>query len=184
MDNYQLIEACKNNKVAAQEAVYKTYAPKVYPVCLKYASCTDDAKDLLQDTFITVFEKVKQFNHQGSFEGWIKRIAINMAIKRYKKNIVYRLHDDKQIENETPQQSWLDGISIEAILGCIMELPNRYRLVFNLYVLDGYKHDEIAELLDISTGTSKSNLARARVILKEKVNALKKNDTAQLKYMS
>lgn len=184
MDSYQLIEACKKNKIAAQEAVYKIFAPKVYPVCLKYASCTEDAKDILQDTFIIVFEKIKQFKHVGSFEGWIKRIAINLAIKRYKNNMVYRLHDEKQIEQSATEQSWFEGISLDAILTCIMELPNRYRLVFNLYVLDGYKHEQIAEMLDISAGTSKSNLARARTLLKEKVNALKKNETAPLRHLS
>lgn len=139
-------------------------------MCLKYSNNKQEAEDNLHDSFITIFEKIKQFNNKGSFEGWLKRITINVCLQKYRKtnvlNVVtdeYPDHIEVAIDEET--------ISLKYLLNIIQELPTRYRLVFNLYVLDGYSHKEIAALLNISIGTSKSNLSRAKQNLKEKIEA-------------
>jgi RNA polymerase sigma-70 factor (ECF subfamily) len=117
---------------------------------------------------MTIFEKIGQFKAQGSFEGWLKRITVNTVLQKYRKeehlNVV-----SENMEEEITVDSGYANISLETLLQCIHELPNKYRLTFSLYVLDGYSHREISELLGTSTGTSKSNLARARSILKEKI---------------
>lgn len=171
----ELIRNCKNGDVAAQQQVYQMYAPKVYGICLKYCHTKAFAEDTLQDTFITVFEKIGQFSHKGSFEGWIKRIAVNTAMQVYrKKPKVFEIVDDN-IPEEDENSFYIedsDQYSLDVLLSVIQKLPNRYRLVFNLYVLDGYSHQEIAEMLAISVGTSKSNLSRARKILQQQLQSL------------
>ena len=164
----QLIQQCKKNDASAQSQIYKLYASKLFSVCLKYSNSYVDAEDTLQDAFITIFNKIEQYRHQGSFEGWIKRITINTALQKYRKEGVFDLVNENQIEDVTVEIDD-DDIAIDFLLKIIQELPDRYRLVFNLYALDGYSHNEIAEMLNINVGTSKSNLARARMILKEKI---------------
>jgi RNA polymerase sigma-70 factor (ECF subfamily) len=164
----QLIQQCKKNDASAQSQIYKLYASKLFSLCLKYSNSYVDAEDTLQDAFITIFKKIEQYGHQGSFEGWIKRITINTALQKYRKEGVFDLVNENQIEDVTVEIDD-DDIAIDFLLKIIQELPDRYRLVFNLYALDGYSHNEIAEMLNINVGTSKSNLARARMILKEKI---------------
>ena len=174
----QLIEECKKNDVKAQNQIYKLFASKLFSVCLKYSKNYVEAEDILQDTFLTVFKKIEQFKHKGSFEGWIKRIAINIALQRYRKEVVFDIINENQITDETIDID--EGLlNIDFLLKIIQELPDRYRLVFNLYVMDDYSHKEIAEMLDITVGTSKSNLARARMILKEKIENYKANSDSQ-----
>lgn len=174
----QLIEECKKNDVKAQNQIYKLFASKLFSVCLKYSKNYVEAEDILQDTFLTVFKKIEQFKHKGSFEGWIKRIAINIALQRYRKEVVFDIINENQITDETIDID--EGLlNIDFLLKIIQELPDRYRLVFNLYVMDDYSHKEIAEMLDITVGTSKSNLARARMILKEKVENYKASSDSQ-----
>ncbi|MGM5469212.1 RNA polymerase sigma factor [Flavobacteriaceae bacterium LMO-SS05] len=168
----QLIAQCKKNDVKAQSQIYKLFASKLFSVCLKYSRNYAEAEDNLQDAFVTIFKKISQFKNIGSFEGWIKRIAINTALQRYRSVGVFDIVNENQIEEESVDIDE-DAINIDFLLQIIQELPNRYRLVFNLYVLDDYSHKEIAEMLHISTGTSKSNLARARMILKEKIEHYK-----------
>jgi RNA polymerase sigma-70 factor (ECF subfamily) len=127
---------------------------------------------------VTIFKKISQFKNIGSFEGWMKRITINTALQRYRSVGVFDIVNENQIEEETIEVDE-DSIKIDFLLRIIQELPNRYRLVFNLYVLDDYSHKEIAEMLNISTGTSKSNLARARMILKEKIEHYKASISSQ-----
>lgn len=164
----QLIQQCKKNDATAQSQIYKLYASKLFSLCLKYSNSYVDAEDTLQDAFITIFNKIEQYRHQGSFEGWMKRITINTALQKYRKEGVFDLVNENQIEDVTVEIDD-DNIAIDFLLKIIQELPDRYRLVFNLYALDGYSHNEIAEMLNINVGTSKSNLARARMILKEKI---------------
>ena len=164
----QLIEQCKKNDVKAQSQIYKLFSSKLFSVCLKYSRNYVEAEDNLQDTFVTIFKKISQFKNIGSFEGWMKRIAINTALERYRSAGVFNIVNENQIEDETIDIDE-ESVSIDYLLQIIQELPNRYRLVFNLYALDDYSHKEIAEMLKISIGTSKSNLARARLILKEKI---------------
>lgn len=167
-----LIEKCKKNDTKAQGELYKMYSATLFSLCLKYSRNYSEAEDNLQDAFLTIFKKIEQFEHKGSIEGWLKRVTINTALQRYRGKSVLNIVDEEKVEDVTVEIENED-ISIDFLLNCIQELPDRYRLVFNLYALDGYSHKEIAEMLDISTGTSKSNLARARMILKDKVEQFK-----------
>lgn len=144
----------------------------MFSLCLKYSRNRAEAEDNLQDAFLIIFDKIGQFKNTGAFEGWIKRIVINNALQRYRDKGVLNIVNEEQIEDVTVE-SEDDELNIDFLLSCIQELPDRYRMVFNLYALDGFSHKEIAEMLDITTGTTKSNLARARMILKEKIETYK-----------
>ena len=171
----QLINKCIKQDAKAQSQLYKQFASKLFSLCLKYSRNYAEAEDNLHDAFITVFSKIDQYNNKGSFEGWLKRIAINTSLQRYRDNAgVFDIVNEERIEDVSVEIDESD-VGIDFLLGIIQELPDRYRLVFNLYVLDGYSHVEISELINISTGTSKSNLARARMILKEKIEDYKAN---------
>jgi RNA polymerase sigma-70 factor (ECF subfamily) len=171
----QLIQKCKKNDTKAQNELYKLFSSKLFSLCLKYSKNYVEAEDNLQDAFITIFEKISQYKYKGSFEGWLKRIVINTALQRYRSKGVFNLVNEDNIEDVTIEIEDNDNIDIAFLLQSIQELPNRYRLVFNLYVLDGYSHKEIAKRLGITTGTTKSNLARARLILKNKIENYKAN---------
>jgi len=166
----QLIHECTKNNTKAQEQLYHLLAPKLFAVCLKYSRSYEEAQDNLQEAILLIFEKIGQYKNSGSFEGWAKRVVINYVLQQYRNQKVFEIvsekipdTDDVEIEDE--------NISIEFLTKIIQELPDRYRLVFNLYVMDGYSHKEIAEILDINIGTSKSNLARAKAILKDKIES-------------
>lgn len=169
----QLISKCKKQELKAQEKLYRLYAEKLFSVSLKYSGNYAQAEDNLQDAFLTVFEKIGQYRNKGSFEGWLKRIVINTSLQRYRKQQVFPLVNEELLEGRPEVEVEDQLISLDFLLQIVQELPERYRMVFNLYALDGFSHKEIAEMLGITTGTSKSNLARARHILKEKVE--KKN---------
>lgn len=174
----QLIKKCKKQDAKGQEQLYKLFGSKLFSICLKYSPDYTSAEDTLQDSFITIFEKIGQFKNQGSFEGWLKRVTINTALQKYRKQKVFEIVNEEQIE-EVEIEIDDDDVSLDYLLSIIQQLPDRYRLVFNLYVLDGYSHKEIAEMLSISIGTSKSNLARARYILKEKIETNKEEPCVQ-----
>lgn len=175
----QLIQKCKNNDTKAQSELYKLYSSKLFAICLKYSRNRAEAEDNLQDSFLTIFKKISQYNNKGSLEGWLKRVAVNTTLQRYRKSKgVFDIVNEEHIEDVTIEVD-NDEVDIDFLLRCIQELPDRYRLVFNLYALDGYSHKEIAEMLDISAGTSKSNLARARMILKDKVELYKSSLNSQ-----
>ena len=164
----ELIKHCKKKNRKAQEQLYRTYAATLFGICLKYSRNKIEAEDNLHDSFITIFDKIEQYKFKGSFEGWIKRITVNTVLQKYRKedhlNVVSE-NMEEEIEVATDEVD----IDLHSLLAYIQELPNKYRLTFNLYVLDGYTHKEISESLGTSVGTSKSNLARARVLLKEKI---------------
>jgi len=175
----QLIENCVKQDAKAQSQLYKQYASKLFSLCLKYSKNYAEAEDNLHDAFITVFSKIDQYNNKGSFEGWLKRIAINTSLQRYRENIgVFDIINEGNIPDVAVDIND-ENLSLDFLLKIIQELPDRYRLVFNLYVLDSYSHVEISELISISTGTSKSNLARARLILKDKIEVYKANPNSQ-----
>lgn len=174
----QLIENCKSNDTKAQGELYKLYSSKLFSICLKYSRNYAEAEDNLQDAFLTIFDKIEQYKHKGSFEGWIKRITVNTVMQRYRKEKVFDIVNEN-IAEEVVVDIDEESISMDFLLKSIQELPDRYRLVFNLYVLDGYSHKEIANLLNINIGTSKSNLARARQQLKETVENYKANNSLQ-----
>lgn len=163
----QLIEECKKHNPKAQEQLYHLFSKKFFGLCLKYSSNYADAQDNLQDGFILLFKKIEQFSGKGSFEGWAKRVIINNALQKFKGvRFMEVLSDEIPDEIVTIED---DNVPLDYLMKIIQELPEQYRIVFNLYVLDGYSHKEISEMLHLSTGTTKSNLHRARLILKEKL---------------
>ncbi len=152
----------------AQEQLYRKYASILFGLCLKYSRNKVEAEDNLHDSFMTIFDKIQQYQSKGSFEGWIKRITINTVLQKYRKENPLKVVSEN-IEEEVTLETGYEDISIQTLLQYIQELPNKYRLTFNMYVMDGFSHREIAEQLGTSAGTSKSNLARARMLLKEKI---------------
>ncbi|KIX21164.1 RNA polymerase sigma-70 factor [Flavobacterium sp. 316] len=165
-----LINDCKQGDTKAFEQIYRLLSPKIFAVCLKYSRSYEEAQDNLQEGFLLLFEKINQFKFQGSFEGWAKRVVINYILQQYRNQGVFEIITENVIEDEVVEVEE-ENISLEFLTKIIQELPDRYRLVFNLYVMDGYSHKEIAEMLEINIGTSKSNLARAKGILKSKIEA-------------
>jgi len=174
----ELINQCKEKDANAQSQLYKQYASKLFSLCLKYSKNYVEAEDNLQDAFVTIFNKIEQYKQKGSFEGWMKRIAINTALQRYRQVGVFNIIDENAIEDVSVEID-NDEVDLDFLLQIIQDLPDRYRLVFNLYVMDGFSHNEISKMLEISTGTSKSNLARARMILKQKIEDYKTNLSLQ-----
>ncbi len=164
----ELIDYCKKGDRKAQAQLYRKYASILFGICLKYSRNKTQAEDNLHDSFITIYDKIGQFKGKGSFEGWMKRITVNTALQKYRKeehlNVV-----NENVTEEIEIDSAYTALNLQTLLQYVQELPNKYRLTFNMYVLDGYSHKEISEQLGTSTGTSKSNLARARMILKEKI---------------
>ncbi|GAB1308317.1 RNA polymerase sigma factor [Urechidicola sp. KH5] len=169
----KLIKKCAENNRDAQAEIYQLFASKLFALCLKYSKNYQEAQDNLQDGFVTAFQKIHLYKNKGSFEGWLKRIIINTALQKYRNkpmlSLVHEVQQAPEIAINFEENEW----SIDELLCLIQDLPERYRLVFNLYVLDGYTHKEIAEILTISIGTSKSNLSRARDILKTKIEEKK-----------
>ena len=165
----ELILNCKNQDLKAQEELYKKFSGILFSVCLKYSPNYHEAEDNLQDAFITIFNRIEQFKGKGSFEGWMKRVTVNTVLQKYRKQRVFNLTNEEQLEEEAVIEIEDNVVPLDFLLKIVQELPDRYRLVFTMYVLDDYAHKEISEIVGISVGTSKSNLARARGILKVKV---------------
>lgn len=161
-----------------QELLYHRFAPKMYAVCLRYCKDAADAQDLLQDGFVKIFKNIEKFRGEGSFEGWIRRIFVNTSIEHFRKSVKnYAVADTQDISIEDPAWNALDNLAEKDIITMIQELSPGYRQVFNMYVIEGYSHKDIGEILGISEGTSKSQLARAKGILKKMVEQ-KLNDTS------
>jgi RNA polymerase sigma-70 factor (ECF subfamily) len=173
----ELINQCLKGNPKAQESLYRQYSPRMYGVCLRYSRSTLEADDILQEAFIKIFKHLENFNFQGSFEGWIRRIVINTAINYYKSKIHEwdEISIDRAESNIELKSKDIDTLSHDELLGIIQELPEGYRMVFNLYVIEGYNHQEIGKMLNISESTSKSQLSRARSVLQEKIKQRKLN---------
>ena len=164
----QLIHDCQKNDSKAQEQLYRMYSPKLFGICLKYSRNYAEAQDNLQEGFLLLFDKIKQYSFKGSFEGWIKRLMINYVLQQYRNETFLNIVNE-EIADDIEVVFDDDDITIEYLMLLIQELPNRYKLVFTLFVIDEYSHQEIAEMLGISVGTSKSNLSRAKMTLKQKI---------------
>jgi len=145
----QLIENCKNNNTKAQGELYKLFSSKLFSICLKYSKNYAEAEDNLQDAFLIIFNKIEQYKSKGSFEGWLKRVTINTVLQKYRNQKVFDIVNENIVEDVELEVDE-DDISIDYLLQIIQELPDRYRLVFNLYVLDGYSHKDIADMLKIN----------------------------------
>jgi RNA polymerase sigma-70 factor (ECF subfamily) len=173
----QLIKACIKEDAASQKEVFMRFSGRMLGVCNRYARNSADAEDILQDAFIKVFDKIHQFKFEGSFEGWIRKIVVNTALKkyslrRYEKEVSgYEVNDRNESEMEPSAYSHL---SQKELLELINNLPDGYRLVFNLYAIEGFQHDEIAEMLGIQPGTSRSQLVKARNLLQKQIIELQK----------
>ena len=170
MDIDKLIKRCKKQKLDAQSQLYQLYKDDLFILCLKYCRNKEEAQDNLQDTFLEIFQKIKNYKGTGSFEGWMKRITINKAIDKYKgkREINFEINDNILNGTEITIEN-IETIPLEEILTQVQNLPSQYRLVFTMYELDNYSHKEIAELLNISESTSKSNLHRAKKNLQTKI---------------
>lgn len=165
-----LLEGCKLGERRTQELLYKLLSSKMLGICMRYAKDRYEAEDMLQIGFVKVFQKAGEFRGDGSFEGWIRRIMVNTAIEVYRKN--QRMLNIVDIDEvyDTPQTMFnMSDLEVKDLLSLIQHLSGGYRLVFNLYAIEGYSHKEIAEQLGITEGASKSQLSRARAILKEKL---------------
>lgn len=172
-DLKKIIKECASGKVRAQEKLYHLLAPKMFGVCLRYAKDKTEAEDSLQEGFIKVFQHIDRFRHEGSLEGWVRRIMVNVSLEKFRKqHLMHPVEDVSIYEESQSSDDILAKISAQELMELIQQLPPRYRLVFNLYVLEGMNHKEISDEMKISVGTSKSNLARARDILKRKVKNL------------
>ncbi len=166
----KIVKACIKGKPSAQERLYKMFADKMFGVCLIYTKDYDAAKDVMQEGFVKVFNKLDTFKFKGSFEGWVRRIMVNTALERYRKNYyLYPINDIEDYKNDIAYDDVIGMISANDLLKLIKELSPQYQMVFKLFAIEGYSHKEIAKKLEISEGTSKSNLSRARKILQEKV---------------
>jgi RNA polymerase sigma factor (sigma-70 family) len=165
-----LIKGCIAGERRMQQELYSRFSPKMYAVCLRYAGKADDAEDILQDGFIKIYKNLDKYRGDGSFEGWIRRIFVNTAIEHFRrKTHLQTIGEQEDNTIESKAFNALDNLAEKDILKIIQQLSPGYRTVFNMYVVEGFTHKEIADSLGISEGTSKSQLARARVILQEMV---------------
>lgn len=174
VDERQLIADCKAGKLKAQRALYTCFARKMMTVCMRYSDNVESAQDLLQEGFIKVFSSIHTYGFTGSFEGWMRRIFVNTALEELRKKDVLK----NSIELDTPivqaeaDYSAIDQISANDLLDLISGLPTGFRTVFNMFAIEGYSHKEIADALGISESTSRSQYARAKKALQEKINEL------------
>ena len=169
-----IINGCLKGNRRDQELLYRRHAPKLYSVCLQYTGNDEEANDILQEGFIKIFENLAYYKYEGSFEGWIRRIIVNTALEKFRsKHFLYRIDDiDKMPEQDAePDSEDYAGLEATDLLDIIRELPPKYRMVFNLFAIEGYSHKEISKMVNISEGTSKSNLSRARIILQRRVGS-------------
>ncbi len=170
-DATELIPACIEGDRYSQTRLYEMFAPKMFSTCLRYSKNREEAEEILQEGFVQVFKSLKNFKNAGSLEGWIKKIMLYCAIQHYRSKS--KLHPVVNIDSVTTEQMGNEDILAQLgkkeLLNMVQALPPAYRMVFNLYVFEGMKHKEIAAMLEIAEGTSKSNLSDAKVILQRAV---------------
>jgi RNA polymerase sigma factor (sigma-70 family) len=173
-DVKKIIKGCLAGDRRDQELLYRRHSSKLYGVCLQYSGNDEEARDILQEGFIKIFENLHKYKHEGSFEGWVRRIVVNTALEKFRsRHNLFRVDDIDTIQEPMAEPDTEDYSGLQAVdlLYIIRELPPKYRMVFNLYAIEGYSHKEIGEMMNISEGTSKSNLSRARNILQRKVSS-------------
>lgn len=166
-----LIQGCINGDRQMQELLYHRFSPKMYTVCLRYSGNAEDARDLLQEGFIKIFKNLSKYRGDGSFEGWIRRIFVNTSIEHFRKKV--HLQDVTETQERTMEdKEWnvLDNLAEKDIMKMIHQLSPGYKAVFNMHAIEGYSHKEIGDILGINEGTSKSQLARAKMVLKKMVH--------------
>lgn len=176
MSDQQIIEGCAKHERKAQQLLYDKYSRFLLGVCLRYATDRSEAEDILQESFLKIFFNIKDFSGTGSFIGWLRKVAVNTAITHYHKNLKFRYHIEIEefVSVETGTLSFEeDFFTSDELFRVLNELPPGYRMVFNLYAVEGYKHKEIAEMLGIDTNTSKSQYSRAKAAIREKLDRLR-----------
>ena len=180
MSEHRLIAACKQGKLWARKEVYETYAPSMMALCKRYVADSDDAKDVLQEGFLKIFMQIDQFSGSGPFGAWIRKIFVNTSLdflrtkNRLKERETPLLYESEQFFTNPA----VNDITADDLMDCISELPSVYRTVFNLFAIEGYRHQEIALMLNIQESTSRSQFYRARQMLQEKVIQLMKEKDA------
>jgi RNA polymerase sigma factor (sigma-70 family) len=173
----ELLEGCKRQDRQAQELLYKQFSGKMYALCCRYVKDKIEAEDVLVMSFTKIFERIDQFKGDGSFEGWIRRIIVNESLTYLRKNKYMYLETDIAAADREPDYQKIESaLEAEDLLSMIADLPTGYKIVFNMYAVDGYSHKEIAEHLGISENTSKSQLSRARAMLQRNLLALEKEN--------
>lgn len=171
LDIQHIIDRCARNDARAQRRLYDLYAPQLFAVCLSYSRDRMDAEDTLHDGFMKIFNNIKQFKGDGSLEGWMRRIMVNTALEKYRRDQkLIAISEQIRYESSGSIEHILEEIASEEIMEVIQGLTPQYRLTFLLYAVEGYNHKEIAAKLNITEGTSKSNLSRARMILQERLS--------------
>lgn len=174
MSDEELIEGCIREDRNVQGLLYKKYSNKMYAVCLRYCNTREEAEDVLQDAFIKIFDKISYFRGDGSFEGWMRRIMVNTALRsRDKRMLKFEPGDLDKVAEPVIPSSVLGEMNVKEIMHEVEQMPEGYRLVFNLNAVEGYNHKEIGEILGINESTSRSQFARARKYL---MNLLNKAD--------
>jgi RNA polymerase sigma-70 factor (ECF subfamily) len=177
MSEQQIIEGCARHERTAQKLLYEKYSRLLLGVCMRYAGSKAEAEDILQDSFLKIFFRIKDYSGTGSFVGWLRKIAVNTAITHYHANLKHRYHIE--IEEYVSAEKGSAGFdedffSADELFTVLNELPRGYRMIFNLYAVEGYKHKEIAEMMGIDTNTSKSQYSRARAAIRDKLDKLGK----------
>lgn len=167
----QLIDACKNGDRASQKVLFDRLAPRMFPVCIRYIGNREQAEDILQDGFVTLFTRIDSFKGDGSFEGWARRIFVTTALMSLRKKDALKISDDletaRNMKAETASQT--QNIGYKELMKIVMSLPTGFRTVFNMYAIEGYSHKQIAEMLGISETTSRTQFSRARAWLQKKI---------------
>ena len=177
MSELQIIEGCARHERKAQKVLYEKYSRLLLGVCMRYASNKSEAEDILQDSFLKIFFRITDYSGTGSFVGWLRKVVVNTAITHYHVNLKYRYH--VEIEEYVSVESGSAGFdedffTADELYKVLNELPRGYRMIFNLYAVEGYKHKEIAEMMGIDTNTSKSQYSRAKAVIRDKLEKLGK----------
>jgi len=174
MSETDLIKGCLNEDRVAQKELYKTYASKMMVVCMRYAKDTMEAEDILQEGFIKVFDNIKYFKNMGSFEGWIRKIMANTALNRIRKNTIYFEEINDISIDVSVNDHLIEKFSEKDILSLICSMPQGYKQVFNMFAIEGFSHKEISEQLGFEEATSRSQFAKAKKYLQQKLTVLEK----------
>lgn len=171
-----MVKGCQKGNPLMQRLMYETYSPKMFPVSLRYSKNEEDAEDILQEAFIKVFKNIRTFRQDGNLGAWIRKIVINTALNHNRSKLyLHPAKDVNEIEYELPQEEMvISDYNYQELIALIRQLPDRCQVIFNLYAIEGYKHQEIAKMLKISEGTSKSQYARAKKLLQE---LIRENET-------
>jgi len=177
MSELQIIEGCARHERKAQKVLYEKYSRLLMGICMRYASNKAEAEDILQDSFLKIFFRITDYSGTGSFVGWLRKVVVNTAITNYHVNLKYRYH--VEIEEYVSVESGSAGFdedffTADELYKVLNELPRGYRMIFNLYAVEGYKHKEIAEMMGIDTNTSKSQYSRAKAVIRDKLEKLGK----------